>query len=139
MVGNDRVRFCSQCELNVYNLSGMAKHEAESLIAKAEGRLCVRYYRRKDGSIITRDCPVGLAALKRRLSKIKTAIASATLGFFAALGFSAAARALLMPSYPDHTMGTVAFQGEPVIEVKGDMVRPLNQQPPISRNRNRTR
>jgi len=43
LVGGDRVRFCSQCQLNVYNLSAMSKFEAESLIARTEGRLCVRF------------------------------------------------------------------------------------------------
>ncbi|HET6647853.1 MAG TPA: hypothetical protein VFH01_11050, partial [Pyrinomonadaceae bacterium] len=68
MIGTDRVRFCGQCNLNVYNLSSMTKTEAESLIAGTEGRLCVRFYRRADGSILTQDCPVGLRAIRRRLS-----------------------------------------------------------------------
>jgi len=70
MKGNDRVRFCSQCNLNVYNLSGMRREEAESLIAKTEGRLCVRFYRKADGSILTQNCPVGLKAIKRRVAWI---------------------------------------------------------------------
>jgi hypothetical protein len=65
---NDRVRFCSRCNLNVYNLSGMRKEEAEALIMKTEGRLCVRFYRKADGSILTQDCPVGLKAIKQRVS-----------------------------------------------------------------------
>src|ERR1044071_10203795 len=50
MYGNARVRFCPQCSLNVYNLSAMSKEEAERLILQTEGRLCVRFYRRKDGT-----------------------------------------------------------------------------------------
>lgn len=87
MYGNERVRFCGQCQLNVYNLSAMSKAQAEQLIGQAEGRLCVRYYKRRDGSIITQNCPVGLRAIKRRLSRIATAVASSLLGFFAAIGF----------------------------------------------------
>jgi hypothetical protein len=90
MIGGDRVRFCSQCELNVYNLSAMSKFEAESLIARTEGRLCVRFYRRKDGSILTDNCPVGLRALKRRALRIKTAVASSLLGFLAGIGSNGA-------------------------------------------------
>ena len=89
MVGSEQVRFCSQCSLNVYNLSGMSKQEAESLIANTEGRLCVRFYRRADGTILTDNCPVGLRAIRRRLSRIKTAIISAVLSFFAGLGIYA--------------------------------------------------
>ncbi len=44
MHGNERVRFCGECSMNVYNLSNMSKKDAEALILNAEGRLCVRYY-----------------------------------------------------------------------------------------------
>jgi hypothetical protein len=85
MVGDERVRFCGQCSLNVYNLSGMTKSEAERLVAQAEGRLCIRYYRRADGTILTKDCPVGLRAIRRRAARVATACASAALSFFAGL------------------------------------------------------
>ena len=66
MYGDDRKRFCGDCKLNVYNLSGMSREEAEALIMNAEGRLCVRFYKRRDGSVITGDCPVGWARVKQR-------------------------------------------------------------------------
>ena len=90
MVGDARRRFCSQCELNVYNLSQMTKCEAEELLNQAEGRLCVRFYRRADGTILTQDCPVGLRALRRRLKRIRTAVVSTVLSFLAGLGLYAA-------------------------------------------------
>lgn len=83
MIGNEQVRFCAQCSLNVYNLSGMTRRDAEHLIAQTEGRLCVRYHRRADGTILTRNCPVGLRALKRRVSRIAKASITAVLTFFA--------------------------------------------------------
>jgi len=86
MVGTDRVRFCGQCNLNVYNLSSMTKHDAESFITRNEGRLCVRFYRRADGSILTENCPVGVRAIRQRFSRLASASASAFLGFFAGLG-----------------------------------------------------
>ena len=86
MLGDDRVRFCGQCSLNVYNLSGMTRADAEDLIARTEGRLCVRFYRRFDGSIITKDCPVGLRAIKRRVSYAWQALVSVTLAFLAGAG-----------------------------------------------------
>ncbi len=86
MIGTDRVRFCGQCNLNVYNLSSMTKTEAESFIARSEGRLCVRFYRRSDGSILTENCPVGLRAIHRRLSYLAKAATAAVLSFFAGLG-----------------------------------------------------
>ena len=72
--------------MNVYNISKMSKAEAEQLIGQAEGRLCVRYYRRKDGSIITQNCPVGLRALKRRVSRIAAAISSLIFTFLTGVG-----------------------------------------------------
>ncbi|HVG38198.1 MAG TPA: hypothetical protein VM870_02855 [Pyrinomonadaceae bacterium] len=86
MVGGERVRFCSQCNLNVYNLSGMTNREAESLLVNSEGRLCVRFYRRADGSILTKNCPVGLGALARKVSRAAGALFSALLSFGAGVG-----------------------------------------------------
>jgi len=91
MIGDERARFCGQCQRNVYNLSGMTRREAEALIAGAEGRLCIRFYRRADGTILTENCPVGLRALKRRLSRMATATLSALLSFLAGLGLYRAA------------------------------------------------
>ena len=81
MYGDDRSRFCSDCKLNVYNLSGMTRDEAEQLVMNSEGRLCVRFFRRKDGTILTQDCPVGWRAVKRRVSRIAVAVSSIMAGF----------------------------------------------------------
>ncbi len=86
MSGNDRQRFCGQCQMNVYNLSDMTRAEAEYFVGNAEGRVCVRFYRRRDGSIITDNCPVGLRALKRRMTRIGHAFASALLMFLGSVG-----------------------------------------------------
>ena len=109
MIGNDRSRFCGQCSLNVYNLSSMTRSEAESLIAGSEGRLCVRFYRRADGSILTENCPVGLRALRRRVSSFSKAIGSAVLTFFAGLGIyeSLSALSILNPPPRYQTVGVM--------------------------------
>lgn len=78
MTGDERVRFCHQCKLNVYNISEMTTDEAEKLIVENEdGRLCLRLYRRKDGTVITQDCPKGLAAFRKKLCTIYGAVAAA--------------------------------------------------------------
>ncbi|PYS46192.1 MAG: hypothetical protein DMF68_19945 [Acidobacteria bacterium] len=79
MTGDDRVRFCDQCNLHVYNISEMTRGQVSSLIAKAEGRICAKLYRRADGTVLTRDCPVGLRALRRRVSKMAGALLAALL------------------------------------------------------------
>jgi hypothetical protein len=63
-VEGNRVKFCSGCQKRVYNLSAMGQAEAEGLLRRHEGHLCVRYYRRRDGTILTTDCPVGLKAAR---------------------------------------------------------------------------
>src|SRR5215470_16116347 len=79
MAGDDRVRHCAECNLNVYNLSEMTKLEAERLIASREGRLCVRFFRRADGTILTKNCPRGLRAATERISRIATTVLSAMM------------------------------------------------------------
>jgi predicted nuclease with TOPRIM domain len=37
MVGDDRVRFCGQCNKNVYDLSGMRRDEATAMIRERSG------------------------------------------------------------------------------------------------------
>ncbi len=58
MDGDERVRFCRECNRNVYNLSAMTDAEARRVVAEREGRLCVRFYQRRDGTVLTSDCPV---------------------------------------------------------------------------------
>lgn len=82
MNGADRTRFCASCQLNVYNLSAMTKKEAENLIVKTEGRLCVRFYRRADGTVLTQNCPTGLKALKKRISKAAAILFSTITSFY---------------------------------------------------------
>jgi hypothetical protein len=88
MYGDDRKRFCGDCKLNVYNISGMTRDEAEALFMNAEGRLCVRFYRRADGTILTSDCPVGWAKVKERTRLIVTAGFSMVMALFTGVLFA---------------------------------------------------
>jgi hypothetical protein len=82
MIGDERRRHCSQCQLNVYNLSAMTQTEAENFLINAEGRVCLRIYRRADGTVLTRNCPVGWQAIKKRASRTATAILALVGGIF---------------------------------------------------------
>jgi hypothetical protein len=85
MSGDERVRFCSMCKLNVYDLSNMAEREALALIARNEGgRVCARLWRRKDGTVITSDCPEG--ELERASRRAKTLVAGLVSLVVVALG-----------------------------------------------------
>jgi hypothetical protein len=83
MAGDDTTRFCGQCSQYVYNLSEMTKQEAEALIMEREGKMCVRFYKRADGTIMSKDCPVGWRAIKRRM-----AIVGGVAGTFLVATFS---------------------------------------------------
>jgi hypothetical protein len=110
MIGTERVRFCGQCNLNVYNLSSMTRPQAESLIVQTEGRLCVRFYRRRDGSILTDNCPVGLRKIRRRLSSLARSLSAAVLSFAAGLGVY---RTVAAPPPWDGVMGALpVYTGE---------------------------
>jgi hypothetical protein len=84
MEGDARVRFCRLCSLNVYDISNMTRAEVEALVLKTEGRLCGRMTRRADGTVLTKDCPVGLRALRRRASRAAGAAFAALLSLCSA-------------------------------------------------------
>jgi len=119
MYGNDRMRHCGDCKLNVYNLSGMSREAAENLVMNAEGRLCVRFYRRLDGTIITENCPVGWAKVKARAKVFVTAAFSLLMtlmgGLFVASRFSSRKTAPMM--------GEMAVRPTPTPEVQVTMGR----------------
>ena len=80
MHGNDRARFCGSCDRNVYNIVGLSRGEIESLVETTEGRLCVRMYQRADETVLTQNCPVGLLAVRKRVTTLAGAALSALLG-----------------------------------------------------------
>ena len=135
MTGDARKRFCGQCSLHVYDVSELTRGEAETLIRKSEGRICMRLHRRADGRIVTKDCGRVRAALERRVRWVRAAAASV----LALVGLSACNRSgdgptpapapvappdrsemgdVVMPS-KDCVMGIVApLHTEPVSEPK---------------------
>jgi hypothetical protein len=95
MLGDDKVRHCTLCALNVHNLSAMTREEAESLVHSKQQepsrRLCVRFYQRTDGTILTQDCPRGLAALRVRARHATARTALRVAALFGLTGVIAAA------------------------------------------------
>jgi len=87
MRGDARARHCERYALTVFNLSEMTRPEAELLVAGTSGRVCVRFYRRADGTVLTTDCPVGLA---RRVSRrVRRSLAAAAAILCAMIGCGA--------------------------------------------------
>lgn len=128
MRGNERVRFCGECSMNVYNLSNMTKKDAEALITRAEGRLCVRYYHRTDGTILTGNCPVGLQALKRRVSGISRAVVSSVLSFFAGMAVLAGLQGVQNTLNAATEVGTDLINPVPLEEEEAPLSPPPAEQ-----------
>jgi hypothetical protein len=88
MNGDDRVRHCAGCDKDVYNISGMSRDDAEALLVAKGVDVCIRLYRRADGTLITRDC----GSRGRPWSRAAAALglAALTLGATACMGKRAA-------------------------------------------------
>ena len=119
MLGDQRVRFCLGCEKNVYNLSSMPKDDAEALLRERMGDdLCVRFYQRADGTILTQDCPVGVKKKRRRALAFAVAGAGAMLAATATMFIRSSARCTLpvVQGAPVATYAPIAeapLMGEP--------------------------
>lgn len=80
MIGNEQVRFCSHCDLDVHDLSAMTRQEALRLVINSKGKLCARYTRKPDGPIQTTDLVLPrLHSISRRASRIAATAFSAAL------------------------------------------------------------
>ena len=66
MSGDERARHCSACDKTVYDLSALTADAAEALLRERGEGLCVRLFRRADGTVLTADCPVGGRRRRRR-------------------------------------------------------------------------
>jgi len=153
MTGDERVRHCGDCKKNVYNLSDMTRDEAEALIIAKEGKLCVRYYQRKDGTILLKDCEIGVSRRRRRKW-----IAASTAALLATGGAAVAMRVQDKPAHhedkyeiagglgpmeelpPQHhevKMGEMVAPPPPVQhhEVKGRMAVPHDLLAPLNKTR----
>lgn len=130
MTGDDRSRFCGECRLSVYNLSAMTRSEAETFISQAEGRVCVRYYQRADGTVMTADCPVGVQAIRMRFTRRVRSMAAAGLamvaGGFGVSSAQAQSRDMMMGRmvHPDVELTTETTpQNADTVHVSIDTVR----------------
>ncbi len=135
MSGDARSRFCGKCAKHVYNLSNMTRAEGEALIAEKEGKLCVRFYQRADGTVLSADCPVGMRKLRfRRVVMAGAGVSMLLSGAMwmtammrmgapmrpPAMGSPAAISAPLVPAPPVRPSGPPC-QGEPTMPTMGSI------------------
>ena len=119
MQGDERARHCSNCDKTVYNLAGMGRQEAMDLVAAREGRICVRLFRRPDGTVVTSDCGGRAVAGHGRLRVL--AVTAAAMASVAGLAAWASPEPLT-----EHFPG---WGGDTA--VMGEMAMPQDWPPPV--------
>jgi hypothetical protein len=84
MTGDQRVRKCAACQQNVYRFGNLDPFEVRELLIQNEGKPCVKFYDRGDGSVLVKDCPRGRV---RRWNVRFVAVSAAAIFVFGSLGF----------------------------------------------------
>lgn len=127
MTGDHRVRFCDLCKKNVYNFSSMTREEAERLIVSKEGKLCALLYRRRDGTVLTVDCPVGRKSWRKRFAlRVACILAILASPFVSIFRESVDLPTPIRSIFHERTMGAMAIS--PVEMKMGRVaVQPVNQ------------
>ena len=85
MIGNNQVRFCEHCHLDVHDLSQLTRSQAERLIARSNGRVCVRYHQDEKAGQLTLPVSQKLHRIGRRVSRIAAGAFTATLSVSSAV------------------------------------------------------
>ncbi|HEY1100283.1 MAG TPA: hypothetical protein VGF99_15200 [Myxococcota bacterium] len=125
-----RARFCGDCDKNVYDLSAMTRVDAMALIERHEGRCCVRFYQRDDGTVLTEDCPVGVRALLKRAERRALGGMAAGIGMAAAFvaflvgGANPVSRRLVEVKQTVHEQIEKIAVPEPPVTIMGAMPAP---------------
>jgi hypothetical protein len=116
MIGDDRVRFCGKCQKDVFNLSAMAREEAETLLRERSGSMCARLYRRPDGTVLTADCPVGVRAKRVRRLAFVALGGGMTAGAMTTFAASVRMGDIAPPRQQVVAQGAVAVPVEPHVQ-----------------------
>lgn len=121
MKGDGQRRFCESCKKNVYNVAGMTEGEVKELVSKSESMPCMRLSLRADKTVITRDCPVGVARFRQKVAL--SALACLALGFTVVTAFAGREK----KRYDSETMADL-LRTKPVV---GPVVDKLFPAPPL--------
>jgi hypothetical protein len=129
MEGDEKVRFCAGCRRHVFNLSAMDVEEAAARVADHADGLCVRFFRRADGTLLTQDCPTG-SELKRQRRRMAVRISievvlavtlAATLSGQRVAPLSLGPDEVARPPYPH----TAISRPNPFTETLGELSLPI--------------
>lgn len=101
MFGDERTRFCGECQKQVHDLTKMSAAEVDLFLLAHSGGACVRIFERADGRVLTEDCPVGV---RRRRARALVASMLGT-GACALLALTAVARVMTSEIAPFEVRG----------------------------------
>jgi hypothetical protein len=87
--GTGRARYCWRCGRDVYDIATLSPADARAVMGLAEGAPCPALYVRRDGTVMKRDCPVGVSRSRVR-RWLATASAVVVLGAAASVPLAGA-------------------------------------------------
>jgi hypothetical protein len=68
--GDERKRFCASCKQHVYNLGELDVTDVIALVRRArDEQVCLRFYRRLDGTVMTKDCEPDVVVARRIVAR----------------------------------------------------------------------
>jgi carboxypeptidase family protein len=126
MSGDEKKRFCSECDKFVYDFSQMTRSQVEAIVSIHRGRMCARITRRPDGSLVTLEAPPVHPIVARRASPVANATLAAILGLGVpanALNVDVSAAQLIVRSDADGKTARTPFGGGEAV-VGGTVVDP---------------
>lgn len=86
MTGSEQIRYCTECNKYVYNLSAMTRRDAEELVATRRSQMCTRMTRDLNGGTITVDSLPPVRLLGRRPGPIASTVVSTILSIAPGVG-----------------------------------------------------
>src|SRR6185436_20022695 len=107
MPGGDDIRYCGKCRQYVYNLSELTESQARELV---QGPVCVRFFHRGDGTVVTRKCPPMVAAARRRLAALAACLLPLAVAFWGGVAWLHQA---VTGAPPRPTMGVISVVPTP--------------------------
>jgi hypothetical protein len=126
MSGDEKKRFCSECDKFVYDFSQMTRQQVEAIVSVHRGRVCARITRRPDGSMVTLEAPPVHPIVARRASPVVNATLAAILGLSVpanALNVDLSAAQFIVRSDADGKSARAPFGGGEAV-VGGTVVAP---------------
>ncbi|HKE03943.1 MAG TPA: carboxypeptidase-like regulatory domain-containing protein, partial [Blastocatellia bacterium] len=114
MSGDEKKRFCSECDKFVYDFSQMTRRQVEAIVSIHQGRMCARITRRPDGSVLTLETPPIHPIANRRASPVVNATLAAILGLSVsanAINADVSAAQLIVRSDADSGTARIPYGG----------------------------